>query len=375
MSGGESRLLARLEAAIRAESDPVRGGCLRAEWAVLQARQGRTDVARNEIAALRKEFDGRQTFELMAWICAVESLAANYSNLGQEALDWMKRALALSTSAGLRRLKALSATSLAHMALYRDAPEEMGKCLKIALPELGHADGGTIARAYLAVAMATHWGGQFELAKPWYRAARKQAAADGDDVTLGALSRQLSGLRAVSAKAGAIFGEPYEDDARHALTGAESSGNLDLHIGTVTQDAVLPHVKASVAAIQGRFQEAIEIYQSLLPRIDTQGLGDTEAHVLADMSWCFVNIGDEQQARQYAKRAMEAHSDSDHVEDQAVALGRLSQVYRAFGDVGTEREFTERSRSALAAYRLLQQRFLDAVAVLEFPAEGFKTNS
>ena len=118
MSGGQSRLLARLEAAIRAERDPFRAACLRAEWAVVQARQGRTDLAKEEVAALRKEFEGRQTFELMTWICVVESLAAYYSNLGQESLDRMKRALAMSTSAGLRRLKALAATALALMEFY-----------------------------------------------------------------------------------------------------------------------------------------------------------------------------------------------------------------------------------------------------------------
>lgn len=353
-----SRLLARLDADIRKSYHPVDNACLRAERASQLARLGQEDAARAEVAALHAAFDRQPNAAVSAWLCVAEGCISYFSNLSSGARDKMQRAQALSAAAGLTRIQALSAAWLAHMDYAQLDAEAMSKHVRVALQLADASHLSALARVCLVVGVAYHFAERLDLAQPWYARARECASAEGDEATLSALIHNIAWHRGSHAVQASIFGGDAEAHARHALAGADSAVNIGGWIGITSLDALLPMLRAMALSVQGDHAQALGLYEVHLAAAKRQGLTRMAANFLADMAWCRWRCGDRSAALQEAVSAAASIDPSMHADDQAVAHGRLAQLYRMVGEVDQALHHEGKARDRWGEHQRLQARMI-----------------
>lgn len=356
-----SRLLGRLDAALAATRQPVAMACLRAERAGHMARQGRIADAREEIQAVHALFDRQPHVEVSTWLAVAEGFLAYFTNLSDTARDKFQRAHALSRASGLAHLQALSAAWLAHMAYTRFDLPAMGAHLTEALDTSIPGQNNARARACLVAGTAYHYAERLDLAQTWYAKARVAAALDGDEATLSALAHNMAWHRGNHAMQAAVFGGDAGDQARHAQAGAEASGNFDQWMGTSSLDALVPMLCAVVASAQGRHADALALYDKHLDDAQRQGLGRMRSNFLVDMAWCHWHVGQADVAQRLADEGVAALDVGMHVDDRAVAHGRLAQLRGLMGQTEVAAQHAQLARADWSAHQALQRKVIDAL--------------
>jgi hypothetical protein len=131
---------------------------------------------------------------------------------------------------------------------------------------------GAAARVSLVIADALHYAGRFDLACPWYAAVREHALVEGDDAMISAMLHNIAAFRANEVRLADAFGTANSADAKRALLEAESTSNYDLGIGTLSMAFLIPLMKAQLLAIEGRFEEALEIFNDMLEQESPENL-------------------------------------------------------------------------------------------------------
>lgn len=360
-----SQRLDRLDAALAHSRNPVEAACLRAERAGFLARQGHAAEAQAELDLLRAQFDHERHPAVSAWLCMAEGwqlYCAGQSNAGR---DKMKRAQALSAAAGLVGLQALSLAWLAH--LDYAAHDMTGLVRQVSLSlRLAAADHhGARGRACMVVAMAYHYAERLDRAQPWYARAREHAMADGDEITQSALNYNIAAYRVHHAMQAAVFGtgdaQDAQQQARHALAGADCTSNFDEWKGTLSLYAQVLMQRACIASIQGHHAEALALYEKHLADAQQQGLGRLTANYVADIAWCRWHLGDAAGARRDAQVAAGGIGDAMDVDDRATAHGRLAQVFGLLGDERAASMHLALGSDQWAAHRRVQAALCDSL--------------
>lgn len=327
-----SRLLLRLESDIKSARTTFEADCLRAERAGYLARLGQFEEVRIELAALHERYDPRPNVEISAWLNLVEGLAIFSKEMGRAASDKIRRAHALSTAAGLVRLRALSAAWLAHMDFLQVDIGAMSIHLNEALTLADQSHFSAKARANLVVAQGYHQGGRLDLALPWYFVARDNATAEGDDVTVSSLMHNMAWLRASNLRQAQIFGIPSTGENDHALLSAQSTAHYDLLVGVVSLKAHVPILRAKLLALDGKSEEALALFDDYLHIAVREGLGRLQADLVADRAWCKLQLGRADEAREDAAFAVSSIDPMGQFDDRAFAHSRLVEIFLLLGD-------------------------------------------
>ena len=326
-----SRLLTQLASRIAAARDPVEAACLRAQRGNYLARQGKHDEAQAIVDAIRAEFGDRPNAEVTAWISLVEALIHFYSQPGPKALDRLKRAHALSRAMNHPVLVPLCAAWLAHIEFNANRMEPMlqhaVEALRLAQPD-HHA---ALARVSLVIADAFHYAGRFDLAKPWYSAVRQHALAEGDDAMISAMLHNVAAFRANEVRLADAFGAPVPAEIRRALMETESTENYDIGIGTLSMALLIPLMKAQLLASDGRYGEALAIFDDVLERDSPENLDRRKACFYADRAWCQIRLNRAELALADVDRACERAGNPADPDDVASMHARIAQVLEHLG--------------------------------------------
>lgn len=357
----------QLDAAIAAASQPVQADCLRAERAALLARHGQLAEARTVISALQAQYARVPHPLVSAWVSLAEGLTSYFSELSRTAHDKFRRTYAVSAATRDNRLHALAAAWLAHMDYTEYDFDAMGRHVAEALQLAGPDDHGARARACLVVALAYHFGGRFEAAQPWYAKARLHASAEGDEAMLSAIMYNMAGLLADQSRQAVINGVQDPAAVRRAMLSLETASNLDALVGIASLNALVPLHRARVCALQGRWAEAVALYEAHFSDGLLQGLDRMRASLGADLAWCRLQLGQTEQAAKDANAAAVAVAQDRDVDDRASAHSRLAQVFEQLG----QRETAARHRAqADLDWRAHERDQAKAVAVIEKAVEA-----
>jgi hypothetical protein len=354
-----SRLLARLDAAIAQTRQPVELACLRAERAAFLARQGRIDEARRTLADLQARFALRPHPAVSAWTALAEGLCDYFGTMAPQARDRLQRAHVLSRAAELAPLRALAAAWLAHLELMASDMTAMtahvAEALRLAAPDHHSARW----RACLVAASAYHFAGRPERARPWYDRTRQHALADGDEAAVSSLMFNRATVQASQARMAAVFGAADAAEAaalaREALLGVESTASFERGIGGAALPSMVPVVRAQLLVDEGRWADALAVYEGWFERAMVDGHARLSACYLADMAWCRMQLGREAQARADLAAALDAVAGCE-TDDRAVVGARIAQVHAALGDDAQAALWRGRAERDLAAHRAEQQR-------------------
>lgn len=353
-----SRLLARLDAAIAQAADPVEADVLRAERVGLLAREGRLDEARAGLGPLHRRHHLRPDAATAAAIGLADAMVDYFNDLGGRARVKLEQARSLSISAGRPALQALCSAWLAHMDYvhndYAGVVRHASQAMRLAAPDHHSAR----SRANLVIAMSYHHAGRLDLAQPWYSRARQHASAEGDAATISALMHNMAALRGDQARLATVLDEDAgrAEEALHALAATESSEHFDDRIGGAALPVLQPILRAQLLVTQRRHAEALVLFEAHFADALAQGLGRLECALRADVAWCRSQLGQPQLAREQALAAVAALRPECHVDDLAVAHGRLAQVYGALGEAAQGRHHIQQAREHAARHREQQAR-------------------
>lgn len=360
-----SRLLAQLASRIAAARDPVEAACLRAQRGIYLARQGKYEQARSIVDAIRGEFGARPNAEVTAWVSLVEALIHFYSQPGPKALDRLRRAHALSRAMNHPLLVPLCAAWLAHIEFNANRMEPMlqyaVEALRLAQPE-HHA---ALARVSLVIADAFHFAGRFDLAKPWYAAVREHALAEGDDAMISAMLHNVAAFRASKTRLADSFGAADMEEAARAMMEAESTGNFDVGIGTASLSWFVPLLRAQLLTVEGRYEEAIDLFSNNLSSAGAQGVTRLLVSFLADSAWCKFKLGRSGAALEDARACVAVADEDCDPDDLAASLARVAAIMEAHGMLEDAASLRERSSESLRAHTeaqaVLLAKLLDAL--------------
>jgi tetratricopeptide (TPR) repeat protein len=334
-----SRLLTQLAARIAATADPVEAACLRAQRSIYLARQGKRDEAEAIVRAIRDEFGRAPSAVVTAWISLAEALNHFYSNPGPQAMDRLKRADALSRAMNHPVLVPLCAAWLAHMEFNANHMEAMlqhaGEALRLAQP-VHHA---ALARVSLVIADAFHFAGRFDLAKEWYAAVRDHALAEGDDAMISAMLHNIATFRANNVRLSDAFGAKDTGLAARAMLEAESTKNFDIGIGTTSLSLFVPLLRAQLLTIEGRYADALELFEGNLGDAETQGMARLLTSFHADCAWCNVNLGKAEESRRNIEKAVALAGNRCDPDDLATSYARIAMVLQALGQAKEATEY------------------------------------
>ena len=378
MALARSRLLTRLDAAIATAANPIEAKCLRAERAGLLARQGQLETAKAAIDELNAQLAWQPNTPLRAWVALAEGLHGYYSALGRGAQTSIEQAYMLAQGlAALKRLHALAAAWLANMAFANDDMARMASLVREAFDSALPEHHGARARAALVAGYAYHYAASGARAQPWYEASRRHAIAEGDETHLSALMHNQAWMRASQARLALLFdaggNEAAQSDAvSHALMGAESIGHYDAGVGTASLGSLVPMLRAQVLTAQGKWADALALFETHFDGALTDGLTRLAPCLLADRAWCEWHSGRAKKAQALVAAAEQALSQPCDTDDRAMAHARLAQLCSALGDAATAQRHRESAQTDHLAHREQQQRIValldEALAGLE-PAQ------
>lgn len=326
-----SRLLQSLDQGIAKATSPLDGACLRVQRAMLLARHGQLNPAREELTQLHQLAFQHPQPRLSAWLQLAEGLMHYYADFGSSARDKVQRAQAIARAAEVREVDLLATAWLAHLAyVAHDLPEliEQAKaCLAAAAPD----DHQALARLAIALGLAMHFADRWEQAQAWYAQARLYAQAMGDDATQSALMYNVAEMRTAQMRRESLA---YPTRPRpDLLLGADSVRHYDNAVGGSAMAELTPLLRAQVLAMQGEYAQAAELYEKFLPQtVGRGGLARLGSNLLADLAWCRVNLGQREQALGHAREAELQIDPRCDVDDRAATHSRLAQVYEALGD-------------------------------------------
>jgi hypothetical protein len=374
-SAPRSRLLATLEEAIKKAASPIEAQCLRAERAALLARQGQLERAQSVIDELNTQLAWQPHSNLVrGWVALAEGLHGYYSVIGIGGHEQLGLAYKLAQDSGPAgaRLRATTAAWLANLAFGDEDAARMAALIREALDAAAPEHRGARARATLVAGYAYHFAGHSARAQPWYEASRRHAIAEGDEAHLSALMHNQAWMRAAQARMALLFDTagPNVDDKQaltQALMGAESIGHYDAGIGTASLGSLVPTLRAQVLTAQGRWAEALVLFDANFDSALDEGLKRIVACLLADRALCEWHQGHADKARALAGAAEQALAEPIDTDDRTLALARLAQVREALGESGVAAQHRQASQRLHQQHVEQQQR---TVALLDEALAG-----
>ncbi|MFY8118625.1 MAG: hypothetical protein ACOVLH_12505 [Roseateles sp.] len=354
-----SRLLQRLDQAIAGASDPILAGSWRVQRAVLLARHGRMAEAREALTALHQLAFQHPHPTLGAWLHYAEGLMSYFSDFGSAAGDKIRRAQAMAQVAGLRQLEALCAAWLAHIAYVQHDVARVAQQAQTCLSLAGEAQHDARSRLAVALGLAYDFAGRPEAAQAWYAAARRHAAAEGDDATQSALIYNMTEVRCARQRR-----ESLAHPARpvpELLLGADSVKHYDAAVGGSAMSELTPVLRAQILVVQGDYAQAQALYETHLPQAMALGLARLGSSLLADLAWCRVNLGQREQALRQAQEAEFELDPACDVDDRAATHSRLAQVYGALGDAAAAQRHAALASQEWAEFECQQAQWAAAL--------------
>jgi len=146
------------------------------------------------------------------------------------------------------------------------------------------------------------------------------------------------------------------------MLGIESTGNFDALVGTASLSALVPLLRAQVCSLQGRWADAVALYDAHFSDGLLQGLDRMRACLGADLAWCRLQLGQTEQALKDALAAEVAVAHDRDVDDRAAAHSRLAQV---FTQMGQAEAAARHSAQAVVDWRAHERDQAAAVAVMD----------
>lgn len=365
-----SRLLTNLENRIaREENDLVRAQ-LRAERAAHLARRGDMEVAKLELLSIRQVNSVRGSPQISIWAHIAEGVVELTEGRELSAIDRFMRARAVAIAVDTPREISVISAWLAHIAYTQNdlhlTVTRINEVTKVGV----NADRSALGRSRLLVGQAFHFAGEYEVARPWYAAARDLAVESGDDGLTSALLFNIASLHVYNYRKYILRGRSTSVPLDFLALTTESVRNYDKMIGIDNLKSYEGTLVASLHLFHGRYREALEVFGEFVAVSESEGLGRMKSLYTAEMAYCAVILGEESLAAKLASEAELAIAGGVHVEDRAATRSRLAQVFASLGDTNSSSQQIALAEVEWTKHESFQLEVLKGLARLDTSVAG-----
>ena len=125
--------------------------------------------------------------------------------------------------------------------------------------------------------------------------------------------------------------------------------------------SLVPTLQAQMFTAQGRWAEALAVFDAHLEGALREGMGNQAACLHADAAWCAWNLQNLERCQAGIAAARAGLQDDCDADDRAMALARLAQVQAAMGDAQEAARCRQGAQAALDEHRNHQQALLTAL--------------
>lgn len=357
----KSRLFKQLDQQVAAAPSPMASIGPRARRAMQLARHGALSEAREALTVLHQLSFQHPHADIGAWLHLAEGLMAYYNGFSlQPAQERIQRAHVIASShSGLEEVQVLADAWLTQLAFVRHELDGLilhaRRCLSLARPD---ADHGALARLGMALGVSWHFTGDSETAQRWYQFARRHATAEGDDTTLSALMYNMAAMRVAQLRRESLSGAVR---VQEMLLSVDSVDHYDAAVGAAMMNELTPVLRAQVLTVEGRFEEARQLYEQHLPQAMSLGLERLGSSLLSDVAWCRANSGQPDLALLQAREAEIELDPRCDLDDQAITHSRLAQVYRLLGETADAQRHDALATEAWSQFGAHQRHWREAL--------------
>lgn len=353
----KSRYLTVLNESIGQTGPGAKLNHLLAERAAYLARLGDLAGAREEIKNIRAQGEGLTDGRLTVLINLSDGLYHYYQNMSLQSRDRLSRAFALAIATGNFDLASRASAWLALLAYGAYDFVAVAKHLS-ASKDPQERDSIAEARNALTIAMVIHLANRFDLAKPWYKKAHNTAAEVEDDAMISAILHNMSSLWLTNIRNFHLGSIETSDKSSMVLAGVRSTLNFDEIVGSTTQPVFTPLMRAQLLSSEGKYSEALTLYQGHVDRLDIEAVHGWQKWLQADRAWCMLQAGEWEGAKEEFDRILLTISGKDHVDDVGATLRRISQGYGVLGMTEQSLQCGLRADDCWLAFRRLQVEML-----------------
>lgn len=356
MAAPQSRLLLKIEQALQAAEaagQRLNALVLRAQRALVLVRQGDLAEARRDLTELHQQAFASPHPELSAWLHVAEGLTGLLENLGNQATEHFQKALVLARMGRAPGAEAQAHRYLANLAYYRHDLPALLEHAQAALALPADTEPAALAGVHLWVGLAHLYAGDVEASRPWQVACRAIATQAGDDATVASLVYNTAELRVAQVRQ-AELGGGGPGSLPALLASVNSADNFERAVGVASLQVLNPLLRAKVLVVEGRFAEAVALYDAHLQPAVAHGLARLASSAHAELAWCHANLGQGDWARQHAQAAEQALDAGVDHDDRAVTHGRLAQAWGELGDAARAQLHRTQAQAAWAAFNTLQ---------------------
>lgn len=365
------RLLDDLDSQARNAPDRVSWARAACKIAVHRARQGQVDEAHALILRVRETFGAELHHEIASWVMLAEGVI-HYFRLDMK-MSWerLRRAYALAVALKMESARSTCAAWMAVIAYERSDHDGMSKFLVETFETSDIEDHHARGRACLVLAAAIHIGGSYELARRWYDKARLHAAAEGDQAMISAMLFNVAACRAINILIDDAFGVISDKELLRADMEVGSFRTYDSAVGAMSFEQLTPLIRGQLQLVGRKYSQALE----LLKAIDATKLPLRDVALwLASQAWCYANLGQPQEAWQFAERAISSLSSKNDTDEFAYVYGRLTQVATLCVKPDDAARFGELAAAHLSRHRLEQSNALAQLAPISEKIDSLITH-
>jgi tetratricopeptide (TPR) repeat protein len=175
---------------------------------------------------------------------------------------------------------------------------------------------------------------------------------------ISAMLHNVATFRANNVRVSAVFAAIDPDQASRAMLEVDSTRSYDYGIGTASLGLFVPLMRAQLLTVLGRFEEALALFDGHIDLAPSQGMSRLLPSYLADVAWCSLSVGKENDARAAVQRALSCSTEESDPDDLATAYARISKVLFALGDPQAAEKYDRASIESLTRHHEAQAELL-----------------
>ena len=325
------RILNANQRLVDAARDPLERVRRRQDRAVLLARMGQVDTAREVLELARAETPAHATASLLLRFEYVDAIQLYFAKRFAEA-----RTALLGVTERARRAAddmALVGECESALALFMQREGDVRTAARFARAVLANS-GATLEsryRAYLAL------GSLHQDAYDYEEAARLYGEAEGlvhqldDDIAMSSWLQRSALTQAAHARQAAAMDELDGRTLANAISALRKSiafaGGL-----ADGPDTTLDHLLlAEMLVLQNRHADAIALYDAYLPSAEGEGFLHEVTAAMADRASCFIKLGRNEEGHEQLERALKRVDETTPADIRAIVHSNLAAVLKAEG--------------------------------------------
>jgi hypothetical protein len=314
------------------------------------------------LAAKLRKVNSNYEPRLSAWINFIEGLLEHFETLNNSrSKDKFNRALLIGQMAGDREISGMAAAWVAHCELVAGNISSVAKNITIAFEWSDEHSAETRGRASMVLADALSWAGSSDVARYWYREARKHAVREGDISMQNVMLFNAASFAVANLTLQDCVETLGSESLKRTAMEVASAKNLNSALGIESLPSLIPIMQAELLVLQKKWQAALELFDENIPRLVIEGQKRLIPKLLVQSAWCSANLGCHLSATEKIQESINKITDCTDFDDLSILHYRISLIGNLMKD--NHMEYNHKSQGSKFLQQFREQQ-IDMMNVL-----------